>query len=103
MDSKDRVIAELRRSVADLSARLERQAGRIAELELSLAEAEKDSSTSSKPPSSDIVKPPVKKSPGRRKKRKQGGQSGHDRKLRDPLPPERVNQVFEYEIDVQDV
>jgi hypothetical protein len=103
MDSKDQTIAELRQLVADLSARLDRQAERIAELELSLAKAQKDSSTSSKPPSSDIVKPPTKKTPGTRKKRKRGGQPGHQRQLREPLPPDRVDQAFEYEIDDQEV
>lgn len=103
MGSKDQVIAELRQLNAELSAQVHRLTVRIAELELSLAKAKKDSSTSSKPPSSDIVKPPLKKVPGRRKKRKQGGQPGHDRKLREPLPPERVNQDFEYEIDDQEV
>lgn len=103
MDGKDQVIAELRQLVADLSARLERQAERIAELELALAKAKKDSSTSSKPPSSDMVKPPVKKAPGSRKKRKRGGQPGHERQLREPLPPERADQAFEYEIDDQEV
>lgn len=103
MGSKDQVISELRQLNAELSAQVHRLTARIAELELSLAKAKKDSSTSSQPPSSDIVKPPVKKVPGRRKKRKQGGQPGHDRKLREPLPPERVNQAFEYEIHQQEV
>ena len=103
MDRRDQTIAELRELVAKLTAQLERQAERIAELELALAKAKKDSSTSSKPPSSDIVKPPVKKAPGTRKKRKRGGQPGHQRQLREPLPPERVNQTFEYEIHQQEV
>ena len=64
MDSRDKLIAELRQLVADQTAQLQQQAGRIAQLELELAKAKKDSSTSSKPPSSDIVKPPVKKAPG---------------------------------------
>ena len=103
MDSRDKLIAELRQLVADQTAQLQQQAGRIAQLELELAKAKKDSSTSSKPPSSDIVKPPVKKAPGSRKKRKRGGQPGHQRQFRDPLPPERVDQAFEYEIDDQEV
>ena len=78
MDGKDRIIAELRELIAKLTAQLERQAARIAALELALAKAKKDSSTSSKPPSSDIVKPkPKQKKAGRRKKRKRGGQPGH--------------------------
>jgi transposase len=103
MDSKDQTIAELRQLVADLSAQVKQQAERIAELELALAKAQKDSSTSSKPPSSDIVKPPTKKTPGTRKKRRRGGQPGHQRQLREPLPPDRVDQAFEYEIDDQEV
>ena len=103
MDSRDKLIAELRQLVSDQTAQLQQQAGRIAQLELELAKAKKDSSTSSKPPSSDIVKPPVKKAPGSRKKRKRGGQPGHQRQFRDPLPPERVDQAFEYEIDDQEV
>lgn len=99
MDDKDRIIAELRELVAKLTAELEVQAKRISELELELAKAKKDSSTSSKSPSSDIVKPPKKKA-ARSKKTKRGGQQGHQRTLREPLPPERVNESFVYEIDV---
>ncbi len=47
MDGKDRIIAELRKLNAKLTAQLERQAARIAELELALAKAKKASSTSS--------------------------------------------------------
>ena len=70
-------------------------------MELELAKARKNSSTSSKPPSSDLVNPPDKKKKkrGRPKKRKQGAQPGHTRKLREPLPPERVDETLEYEID----
>lgn len=103
MDSRDVLIAELRQLVAEQAAQLQQQAERIAQLELELAKAKKDSSTSSKPPSSDIVKPPAKKPPGSRKKRKRGGQPGHQRQLREPLPPERVDRAFEYEIDDQEV
>jgi transposase len=104
MDGKDRTIAELRLLVADLSARLERQAERIAELELALAKARKDSSTSSKPPSSDITKPkPKQKKPGRRRKPRQGAQPGHEQHLRQPLPPERVDETIDYEIDDNEV
>jgi len=62
---------------------------RVAELELALAKAKKDSSTSSKPPSSDITKPKTSKKPGRRGKPKRGGQPGHQQYLRENLPPER--------------
>ena len=110
MDDKDVIIAELRALVADLTARLEAQAARleaqaarIAELELALAKAKKDSTTSSKPPSSDITKPQPKKTPGRRKKPKRGGQPGHERQLREPLPPERVDETIDYEIPDEEI
>jgi len=98
MDGRDRIIAELRELVAKQAAQLEQQAKRITELELLLAKALKNSSNSSKSPSSDIVKPPKKKI-DRRKKAKQGGQKGHQRKLREPLPPERVDEEVTYEIN----
>jgi hypothetical protein len=111
MDGKDALIADLQRTVeqqaetirqqAETIARLER---RIAELELELARARKDSSTSSKPPSSDIVKPPAEKRPGRkRKKRKRGGQPGHQRQLRQPLPPDCVDETIDYEIEQEEI
>ena len=100
MDGKDRIIAELQELNAKLTAQIEQLTARIAELELALAKAKKDSSTSSKPPSSDIVTPkPKQKKPGRRKKRKRGGQPGHQQQLRAPLPPERVDETIDYEID----
>ncbi len=102
MDRKDQIITELRQLVADLQKQIQRQDERIAELELQLAKAQKDSSNSSKSPSSDIVKPP-KKNSDRRKKAKRGGQSGHKRKLREPLPPERVDEQITYEINAVDV
>ncbi len=102
MDSRDRIIAELRELVAKQAAQLEQQAKRITELELQLAKALKNSSNSSKSPSSDIVKPP-KKQAKRRKKAQRGGQKGHDRKLREPLPPERVDKTIDYEINDDEV
>jgi transposase len=106
MDSRDKAIEELRVLVAKQAAQIERQAAqidkltsRIGELEIQLAKAKKDSTTSSKPPSSDIAKPKPKQRQGRPKKRRQGGQAGHERHLREPLPPERVNQTIEYEIE----
>ena len=95
MATKDDIIAELRRIV-------EVQSERIAALELQLAKALKNSSNSSKSPSSDIVKPP-KKQAKRRKKSKRGGQKGHERKLREPLPPERVDVTIDYAIDDEEV
>lgn len=101
MDAKDRIIAELRELVSQQAAQLEEQAARIAELELALIKAKKDSSTSSKPPSSDITNPkrnPKRKKPGRKKKPRRGGQPGHERQLREALPPERVDETIEFEI-----
>lgn len=105
MDSRDLLIDELRELVGEQAAQLDEQAARIAELELALAKATKDSSTSSKSPSSDIVKPPRKNARGNssRKKRKRGGQPGHARKLRQPLPPDRVDETFVYEISDDEV
>jgi DNA-binding protein H-NS len=80
MDSKDKQIEQLKSLVAKLTNRVE-------ELELELAKAIKDSSTSSKLPSSDITQPKgKKKKPPRRKKPRKGGQPGHERHLRQPLP-----------------
>lgn len=93
MDSKDKQIEELKSLVAALTKR-------VAELELLLAKARKDSTTSSKPPSSDITKPKPKRKTARgRKKPRRGAQPGHERQLRVPLPPERVDETIEYEID----
>ena len=110
MDSRNDLLDELRQIVARQAAQLEQQAAqlkqqavRIAQLELDLAKAKKDSSTSSKPPSSDITKPKPKKKPGRRKKSRRGGQPGHQRQLREPLPPDRVDETIEYEIDDSEV
>lgn len=103
MDSRDRIIEELRALIADLSAQLERQAARIKELELELALAKKDSTTSSKPPSSDIAKPQPKAKKSSRRKARKGGQPGHQRQLREPLPPDRVDEIIEYEIDDREV
>ena len=102
MDSRDQLIDELRQLVAEQAAQLEQQAARIAELELELAKAKKDSSTSSKPPSSDITKPKPKKKPGRRKKPRRGGQPGHQRQLRELLPPDRVDETIEFELDARE-
>ena len=73
---------------------------RIAELEAELAKAKKNSSNSSKPPSSDIVAPKKSsKKPGRPKKRKRGGQSGHERHLREPFSPDEIDDhwIWGYE------
>ena len=115
MEMKDQATTELRQQFADLQKQIQQQ-GRAhrrtekaepekktsasRELELQLAKAQKDSSTSSKAPSSDIVKPP-KKNTDRRKKTQRGGQKGHERNLRKPLPPERVDKTTLYEIDAR--
>ena len=95
MADRDDLITELRSTNAALLQR-------ITELELQLAKALKNSSNSSKSPSSDIVQPP-KKQAKRRKKAKRGGQKGHERKLREPLPLERVDEIIDYEIDDDEV
>jgi len=94
-DGRDKIIEDLQKLVAELTAR-------VAELELALAKATKDSSTSSKPPSSDITKPKTSKKPGRRGKPKRGGQPGQQQ-LRTNLPPERVAENFDHEIPDEDV
>ena len=105
MASKDDIIAELRRIVDAQAKQIDTLTKRITELELKLAKAQKNSSNSSKSPSSDIVKPPLKKqsAAGKGRKAKRGGQKGHKRKLREPLPPERVDQQITYETGDADV
>ena len=103
MDSRDRIIDELRALIAEQSAQLEQQSARIKELELELAKAKKDSTTSSKPPSSDITKPKPKPKKSKRRKPRKGGQPGHQQQLREPLPPDRVDEIIEYEIDDDDI
>ena len=73
---------------------------RLEALERLVARGRKNSSTSSKPPSSDIVKPPKPppKKGGSKKKRKIGGQPGHAKHERKPLPPEEVDRAFEYSL-----
>lgn len=102
MASKDDMIADLRRRNAQQAQQIDDLTKRVAELELQLAKASKNSSNSSKSPSSDIVKPPKKKT-DRRKKARRGGQKGHPRKLRELLPTERVNETITYEINAADV
>jgi hypothetical protein len=70
MDSKVQQIEDLKAQVTALLKR-------VARLELSLAKAQKDSSTSSKPPSSDIATAPQKKKPGSLRDPRRGGQPGH--------------------------
>ena len=106
MASKDYIIAELRQLVAQQAALIASLTEEVAQLKLQLAKAQKDSSNSSKSPSSDITnagKEKKNKKPGRPKKRKRGGQPGHQRKLREPLPPERVDEVIEHELGPSEV
>lgn len=104
MDSRDQLIRELREIIAVQAAEIRALRQKVAELELALAKATKDSSTSSKPPSSDIAKPqPKQQRPGRPKKRRQGGQPGHQQHLRQPLPPERVDEIIEHTIEDSEV
>lgn len=103
MDSRDKLIEELRALISDQSVQLQKQAARIGALELELAKAKKDSTTSSKPPSSDIVKPKPKRKRASRKKPRQGGQAGHQRQLREPLPPERIDEIIECILDPAEV
>jgi transposase len=95
---------ELRALIAQQAVQLAQQAARIAELELALAKAQKNSATSSKPPSSDLTNPPPKrKRPGCRKTPRRGAQPGHERHVREPLRPERVDETLDHEIDEDDV
>ncbi len=109
MAIKDDIIADLRRLVEKQSQQINALTvevialrSEVSRLKLELAKAKKDSSNSSKSPSSDIVKPPKKKT-DRRKKAKRGGQKGHTRKVREPLPPERVDEEIVYEISTAEV
>jgi hypothetical protein len=102
MATKDTIIAELRATIKSQDLAMERMGKRLFQVELKLAKALKDSSNSSKSPSSDIVKPPKKKTT-KGKKNKQGAQAGHQRKLREQLPEDRVDETFTYEMDADDV
>jgi transposase len=81
MDTKDKIIAQLRSRVAELEASLKAALDKIAVLE-------KNSQTSHKPPSTDIVKPKKTKP---KKKRTIGAQPGHKQHHRKPFPPEQVD------------
>jgi len=113
MSSKDAIIADLRKLVEKQAKQIDAQAKQLAalsqeldELKIQLAKANKNSSNSSLSPSSDITGSGKKKGkgkPGRPTKRTIGGQPGRDRKLREPLPPERVDETIEYEIHSNEV
>jgi len=80
----------LRARRATLQSRVESLTATVAQLQQQLAAARKDSTTSSKPPSSDLGKPPAPPLPEGLPARPPGGQPGHPRHLRAPLPPERL-------------
>ena len=91
---------ELLAENARLRERVEALEAIVAELKAELAKARNDSSTSSNPPSSDIVKPPKPPVPKGTAKRKRGGQPGHPRHERPAFPPDMVNVVHDYTLEV---
>lgn len=104
MERKEAVSAELRALIAQQATQLTAQAAHLAELELALAKAHKNSATSSKPPASDLTNPPPKHPrPGRRSQPHHGAQPGHARHLRVPLAPERVDDTQDYAIEEADL
>ena len=113
MDAKDRVINQLRKENVLLRAenvslqkQIEAMNARLHDLEIKLAKATKNSSNSSKSPSSDMFKPPKpteKGKPGRKKKRKRGAQPGHAKKVRELLPPDRVDETVVHEMPIEEI
>lgn len=91
---------ELLAENARLRERVEVLEALVTELRAELAKLRKDSSTSSKPPSSDIVKPPKPPAPNGTAKRKRGGQPGHPRHERPAFPPDQVDAVHDYTLEV---
>ena len=57
MDARDKIIEDIKKLIVVQSQQIAKLTARVAELELPLDKATKDSLTSSKPPSSDITKP----------------------------------------------
>ena len=102
MDSKDSQLREKDREIEELRALVAALTKRVAELELALAKAKKDSSTSSKPPSSDIAKPKPKQRPGARKTTQRWA-TRTPAAVAQPLAPERVNETIDHEIDDTEV
>ena len=86
--------AELEKQRAESRAKLAAALARIAELELALAKAQKNSRNSAKPPSSDIVKPAPQGSNSAH--RRSGAQPGHARHERAPFPPEQVDRRVDH-------
>ena len=91
MDEKDKIIADLRKQLAEKDKL-------ISELLLRIAKLEKNSSTSSKPPSSDIVKPPKAPPLPNGQKRKRGGQPKHKRHQRVPFTPQEIDVVIDIKL-----
>lgn len=79
--------------IADLTAQLQKAHARIATLEAQLG---RNSTNSSQPPASDAPWQPGRLPPRKRKRtrRKRGGQPGHKRHERAPVPPEQVSAVI---------
>jgi len=102
MDDKELIIKELRELVERQNRKIDASTAKVKSLKLELATTKKDSSTSLKSSWSDIVEPP-KETTKRRKKSKRGGQQGHKRQLREPLPADRVNETFVYELSPAEV
>jgi transposase len=97
--SRSELLALLARSealVVQLRAENEALKARVADLELALAKAHKNSANSSKPPSSDLVKPPRPKPPSGR--RHIGAQPGHPGHQRSPFPPDQVDYVQDHTV-----
>ena len=106
MACKDKIIADLKQLVEKQARQIAALLKELDELKLQLAKANKNSSNSSKSPSSDIINPgdtPSQGKRGRPKKRKIGGQPGREKKLREPLPPDRVNQTVVHELDAEEI
>ena len=102
----DAIIADLRKLVEKQAEQIAALTKEVEDLKLQLAKARKDSSNSSKSPSSDITNPKKDKSKGKpvsRRKPKIGGQPGRQRKLREPLPPDRINKTIIHELDAKEI
>ena len=89
---------DLQRVVSEQAAIIEKLRAENAALKAENAALKKNSSTSSKPPSSDIVKPKPPKTPKDKKKRKRGAQPGHQQHLREPLPPEMIDEILKIDL-----
>jgi transposase len=79
--------------VAKFTKRIDELEAKVADLQQQLAAKKTTSHNSSKPPSSEHphAKPAGRKPDGKRKK--QGGQKGHKRTIREPIPSEQCDHV----------